>query len=65
MMTVTSRLRSQQNVPENVEDWLAKWEPKLNGLKKRRGKTVAAKASGALDELEFLLARIVENQVSE
>jgi hypothetical protein len=64
MMTVRSRIR-ERDVPENVEEWLIKWEPKIGVLRKRRGRVVVTRASSALDELEFLLARVVENQVSE
>jgi hypothetical protein len=64
MMTVGARVRDNE-VPESLEDWLSKWEPKIRTLRKRRGKVVAKRATCALDELEFLLARSVENQVSE
>ncbi|MDH2900913.1 MAG: hypothetical protein PXY39_08060 [archaeon] len=44
---------------------MEKWEPKIPRLRKKRGNVVATRASGALDELEFLLRRVVDNQVSE
>jgi hypothetical protein len=62
MMYVRTR---EKEVPESVDQWLSKWQPKISYLRKRRGKSVASRASHALDELEFLLARTVENQVTE
>ena len=64
MMTIRSRV-SNREVPESLDEWLEKWEPKIPRLRKKRGKVVAIRASGALDELEFLLRRVVDNQVSE
>ena len=64
MMTIRSRT-SAKEVPESLDQWLAKWEPRIPGLRRKRGKFVAKKASGALDELEFFLGRVVENQISE
>jgi hypothetical protein len=65
MMTLRSRAAVSREVPESLDEWLKKWEPKIAGLRKKRGKVVAVRASGALDELEFLLKRVVENQISE
>jgi hypothetical protein len=62
MISISTR---EKDVPENIDQWLDKWHPKISSLRKRRGKVVAARASNALDELEFLLARTVENQVNE
>ena len=64
MMTIRTHV-SNREVPESLDEWLEKWEPKIPRLRKKRGKVVATRASGALDELEFLLRRVVENQVSE
>jgi hypothetical protein len=57
--------RREQKVPSSLEEWLAKWEPRLSSFKKRKGSATAGKASEALDELEFLLTRTVENQLTE
>jgi len=65
MMAIRLRNGRNQNVPSNLDEWLDKWEPKIAGYKRRRGRAVAGKASSALDELEFLLARTIEGQVSE
>jgi hypothetical protein len=59
------RRRNRKQVPSSLEEWLEKWEPKLYSFNKRRGTKIAVKASDALDELEFLLSRTVENQVTE
>jgi hypothetical protein len=64
MMTIRPRAGTRE-IPESLDEWLAKWEPRISGLRKKRGKVVAIKAYSALDELEFLLKRVVENQVSE
>ena len=57
---------ARDSVPETLGDWLEKWEPRIPNLrKKRQKKERKARADNALDELEFLLARTVENQVSE
>ncbi|MHB1908789.1 MAG: hypothetical protein ACYCQJ_07940 [Nitrososphaerales archaeon] len=55
----------EYDVPEDLEQWLDKWEPRISGLRRKRRATVSVRASVALDELEFLLARTVENQVTE
>ena len=60
-----SSSHSKSIVPENVDQWLEKWHPRIGSMGKRHGRVVAARASSALDELEFLLARTIENQVSE
>ncbi len=53
-------------VPETLGDWLDKWEPRIPSLRrKRKTQERKTKADNALDELEFLLARTVESQVSE
>lgn len=51
--------------PETISDWLDKWEPKIKVMRRRRTGERSVRAGGALDELEFLLARTVENQVAE
>jgi hypothetical protein len=56
---------SRRNIPASLEEWLDKWEPKLTIFKKNNGKKVSRRALEALDELEFLLARTVENTVAE
>jgi hypothetical protein len=59
----TSRTRE---VPSTLGEWLDKWEPRVSSFKRqRRRRQVSVTAANALDELEFLLARTVENQVSE
>jgi hypothetical protein len=64
-MAYRKRSRGQDQVPSSLEEWLQKWEPKLPSFNKRRGTQTSGRASAALDELEFLLSRTVENQVSE
>jgi hypothetical protein len=64
-MMARPRPARQAEVPSNLEEWLNKWEPRISTFKKRKRKEVSSKATNALDELEFLLARTVENQVSE
>ena len=59
------RRSRQREVPSSLTEWLDKWEPKISGLQKRSKSQVSGRAAGALDELEFLLARTVENQVEE
>jgi hypothetical protein len=56
---------SRQQVPSSLGEWLEKWEPKISSFKRKSKKDVTSRASYALDELEFLLARTVENSVSE
>lgn len=55
----------EKDIPESLDQWLDKWQPKIIGLRRRRSRAVSLRASGALDELEFLLARTIENQVAE
>ncbi len=57
--------RRQEQVPSSLEEWLQKWEPKLPSFNRKRGTRTSGRASAALDELEFLLSRTVENQVTE
>ena len=65
-MMIKTKPSRQREVPSSLGEWLDKWEPKVSLFKKRKKKTqVSSKAADALDELEFLLARTVENQVSE
>jgi hypothetical protein len=64
-MSFRSRTRRQKEVPSSLEEWLEKWEPRLTSFNKRKGTQTAGRASAALDELEFLLSRTVENEVTE
>jgi hypothetical protein len=64
-MSLHSRRSERDDVPSSLEEWLEKWEPRLTSFKKRKGTRTSGRASEALDELEFLLSRTVENQVSE
>jgi hypothetical protein len=65
MMAVYPRSGTTRDIPETLDEWLNKWEPKISVLKRKRGRVVATRASGALDELEFLLKRTVENRIQE
>ena len=65
MASTRSKVIREKEVPENLSDWLEKWEPKINTLRRRRSSVRSYKAGTALDELEFLLARTVGSQVSE
>jgi hypothetical protein len=51
--------------PSNLSEWLDKWQPRVGSLNKRKGRASAVRASGALDELEFLLMRTVGKDVTE
>ncbi len=57
--------RSLREQPETITAWLEKWEPKIKVMRARKRRGRSERAGSALDELEFLLARTVENQVAE